>query len=597
MKQSFCIQKNLLLVYFLCLSVTLFSQSKPFNLQKTEKHLSIVDGLANRHINSCFIDKNKQIWFLTDNKIGLFQFGKINNYLLSETFSNRGFNSAYEDANGNFWISENFEWYYPFNVQRCVIFNPITHKTTSVENYIHQRIAIHSIVSDAKQQIFIGTKDGQIYRFDAKKKTLQLMATFAKVPVKLMYASKRGLFACLEKNARSDNALIQLNYDGQTISQTDLKGAFVRSIIEVENQFFYITLNTNTISMNEIGGNFKKSFPTSINTYLSNIAYSAYNQMLIINDGKSINFYDKNYILKLQEKYNFETHDIAQDNNGNVILSTNNGVFIIQLSTKKIHTFLKNDEAEKFNDNFSCRKILKIDNNQIVVNTNKKRQLINLKTGVIKPLHDFKNENEENPHFVLSSIKDPNGDLLFGEDALVRTNISTMKDDTLCSWNNIKIWAIMAFKDGYLLGLERKGIVFYDKKTKKVSSFSKINSAFENAIVYDFFVDKNGIFIASEAGFYQLSNNSTILKKIAFPAKKDVQMTCFSIQKNKNKPQQLLLATLNGIWIYDLQKHRILPFLQEKKYERKNICQLIIPKMVFGQVPKKGFGILMIMVI
>ena len=341
MKQFSSLQKYLFLFCLLCLSSLSFSQLKTFNLQKTEKHFSIADGLSNRQINSSFIDKNKQIWFLTDNKIGLFEFGKINNFLLSKTFSNRGFNSAYEDANGNFWVSENFEWYYPFNVQRCVIFNPTSHQTIPVESYVHQKIAIHSIISDAQHQIFIGTKDGQVFRFDVKKKTFQLISTFSKMPVKLFYANKRGLFACLEKDSRRDNTLIQLNYEGKIINQTDLKGVFVRSMLEVENKLFYVTLGLRKIGLNEIGGNFKKSFPTSVNAYLSNITYSAFNKMLIINDGKIITFYDKNYNLILQENYNFETHEIAHDANGNFILSTNNGVHIMQFNERKFRIFSK----------------------------------------------------------------------------------------------------------------------------------------------------------------------------------------------------------------------------------------------------------------
>ena len=569
MEQYSSFNKYLFLCGLLCLSVISFGQSRPLNLQKNERHLGIADGLSNRQINSSFIDKNNQAWFLTDNTIGLFESGRVTNFRLSETYSNRGFNSACEDINGNFWLSENFEWYYPFNVQRCLIFNPTTHKTTPVTTYIHQNIPIHSIVSDAQHQIFIGTKMGEIYRFDTKKQRLQLISSFDKMPVKLLYAGKKGLFACLEKDSRKDNTLIQLNYEGQIINQTDLKGAFVRSILEVENRLFYVTLELRKVILNEIGGNIKKSFPTSVNAYLSNITYSAFNTILIINDGKIISFYDKNYDLILQENYNFETHEITQDASGNFILSTNNGVHIMQFNDRKFRTFLKNEDPGKINENFSCRKILKVDDNHIIINTNQKRQLINLKTGVTKPLHEFKNESENNAHFVLSSLKDRNGDLLFGEDALVRTNISTMKDEVLCNFDNIKIWKIAEYKEGYLLGLERKGIVYFNRNKKKMIPLSKINPIFETAIVYDFFVDKNQIFIASEAGFHQSNPENTALRKIKFPLNIDLQMTCFSIQRDKKNPQQLLLATLNGIWIYDLQKQRIQPFLQEKKYERK----------------------------
>lgn len=569
MKQFYSSQKYLFLYGLLCLSFISFSQLRSFNLQKTEKHISVADGLSNRQINSSFIDKNNQIWFVTDNKIGLFEFGKVSNYLLSKTFSHRGFNSVHEDAAGNFWLSENFEWYYPFNVQRCMIFNPITHKITPIEAYIHQNIPIHSIISDAQHQIFIGTKTGEIYRLEVKEQTLQLISSFAKMPVKLLYAGNKKLVACLEKNDRSDKTLLELSDDGKSVKPFDLKGQFVRSVIEVDNRLFYLSFQLNSAVLKEIGGSFEKRFPTFHDAYLSNILYDKRKHLFVVNEGNSLSFFDKQFKLVLKEQFNFLIHDVEQDAYGNFILSTNNGVHIVQIKERKFRTFLKNNDSENINENFSCRKILKVDNDQIIVNTNKRRQLINLKTGLVKSLHDFKNENDVNSHFVLSSLKDKNGTLIFGENALVSTNILTMKDEVLGNFSNIKIWAIAEYKNGYLLGLERKGIIYYDNKTKKATPFSTINPTFETSIIYDFFADKNGIFIASEAGFFQLSHDGNTLKKIKFPLYEDQQMMCFSLQKDKKNPQQLLLATLNGIWIYDLQEQCIRPFLQEKKYERK----------------------------
>ena len=569
MKPPFKILIILLFFHLFLCPVSIFAQSKSFHLQKTEKHLSVVDGLSNRQINATFIDKNKNIWFLTDNKIGLFEFGKINNFLLSETFSNRGFNSAYEDNGGNFWVSENFEWYYPFNVQRCIIFNPITRKAIPLEKYIPQKIAIHSIISDAQHQIFVGTKTGQIYRFDIKNHLFQLISSFAQMPVKLLHAGSKGLIACLEKNDKIDKILLQLDSNGKLIMQTDLKGQFVRSILEVDNRLFYIIPQNEKITLREIGASFKKHFSISHESYLGNILYDKAHQFFVINEGNALSFFDKKFNFVLREKYNFLIQDLIQDVYGNFILSTNNGVHIVKFDEKKIRTFLENAEPEKLNENFSCRKILKTDNNQIIVNTNKKRQLIDLKTFKIIPLNDVKSENIKSFGFVLSSLKDKSGALLFGEDELVTTDIQTMKNEILCSFDNIKIWAITEYKNGYLLGLERKGIIYYDKKTKQVTTFFKDNPTFETSIVYDFLVNEDKIYIASEAGFYQWSSNNPVLKKIYFPLKANLQMTCFSLQRDKKNQHQLLLATLNGIWIYDLLTHRILPFLQEKKYEYK----------------------------
>jgi signal transduction histidine kinase/ligand-binding sensor domain-containing protein len=566
MRFSFSRRNTFILV--LLLPFALLGQPRKFDLQKTEKHLSILDGLSNRHINSTFIDKHRKIWFLTENKIGQFEFGKIKNYQLVDKFSNRGFNAATEDEIGNFWLSENYEWYYPFDVQNCVIFNPISKKVTSIEKYVHQKIAIRSIISDAQNHIFLSTSNGQIYRFDSKKQVLQLIISLSKMPIKLLYAGSKGLIACVEQDSRKDNLLVHLSFEGKILSQTDVKGQFVRSVVEAENRLFYITHQPKTMGMKEIGGSFVKYFPVSRDGYLSNIIYIKNKQNFILNEGNSLRFLDKNFNLVEHYKQDVLIHHIIYDEFGNYILSTNNGVNIIQFNEKKIRTFLENKDPEKLNENYSCRKILKIDKENVIVNTNKRRQLINLKSSSVKSLHDFKNENGENPRFVLTVLQDKDGDIVFGEDALVKTNLRTNKDETLCTLDSTKIWAISAYKDGYLLGLEKHGVIYYDKKTKNARPFSKINHEFDNAIIYDFFTINHELYIASEAGFYQVLNEN-IIKTIPFSVEKGLQMTCFSLQKDKQNPTQLFIATLNGIWIFDLVKRTVRPFIQDKSYHHK----------------------------
>lgn len=569
MKSRFLSQKMLFLSFFF-LNTLLFGQTVHYDLALIRKHLTNNDGLSDSHVNSTLIDSKSNVWFLTNNKIGLLENGNIKNFEFANAYSNKGYNSAIEDANGNFWLTENFEWYYPFNIQRCVIFNPISKTSVAVEKYIGQNLPIHSIIADSKRQIYISTKVGQLYRFNLKTKQLSLLATLAKMPVKLLYAGTKGIVVCTEKDTRNDTHLIQLNTDGKVIRQEPLKSKFIRSILEFDNRLFYVAhITEGIVELTEVGGTFSKRFVVSKDSYLGNIIYDKSKDCFVVNQGNAIDLFSKEMVLLKREKFDFLVHDVVSDNKGNLFLTTNNGVHIIRLIEQKIKTFLKNAQPDKINDNYSCRAILKIDNERLIVNTNKRRQLINLKTDKIISIKQFEKEIGADNRFILSVLKDKDGDLLFGENALFKTDLQQNKNITLCQLDSTKIWSIAQYKDGLLLGLEKKGIIFYNKKRKQTKQYPKIDKTLKNSIIYDFFVvNDNEVLVASEAGLYRLMNNE-VFEQIPFPKQADFQMTCFSIRKDKKQANQLLIASISGIWAYDLTKRTVSPFIQDIDFQRK----------------------------
>ncbi len=545
--------------------VPLMGQLMP-NIQQTERHLGIKDGLENRHVNTTFIDNKQQLWFLSDNRLSLFRGDKIVNYKLTDNFSNRGFNQGFADVKGNFWLTENFEWYYPFNFQGGLIFNPITQKTYSLASYLGGNLAIHSLLP-FQEKVFIGTKNGQLFSFDVRQKRLQKLASFSN-HVKLLYVGALGIVLVLEKNSQHDQSIIHLNHLGKILSISSAHDVFVRSVLEIDKQLFYVYRNDIHLALRQLEGTKEHLFPISKERYLSNILYVADKQQFIVNEATSITFYDKQFKQTLRIPCNYLVHDICHDNYGNLIASTNNGVNIIQLNKRKIFTFLQNLDPENIIDNYSCRAILKINNKEILVNTNKGRQLINLATAKITPLHNFKNAPDENMKFVLTSIKDEQRDIICGEDALVKTDLTKHKDNVLLKLDSTKIWAIQLYKQGYLLGLEKRGILYYDKQNRKVSPVANSQELFKNSIIYDFYQDKALVYIASEAGLHILKNGQ-ILNEVHFPVDKPLQMTCFSLKRNKKQPSQLLIATQNGIWILDLLRQKLRPFIRSTNYHHK----------------------------
>lgn len=569
MKLYFYSKKLLFFSFFFLKNLILFGQSIHYDLALIRKHLTNAEGLSDSHVNATFIDSKNKVWFLTNNKIGLLENGKIKNFEFANAYSNKGFNAAIEDAEGNFWITENFEWYYPFNVQRCVIFNPITKTSVSVEKYIPKDIPIHSILADHNRQIYISTKTGQLYRLNLKTKQLQWLATLSKTPIKLLYAGIKGIVVGIERDSKNDTRLVQLNTDGKIIHQENLEKKFVRSVLSFDKRLFYVNIGDGFIELKEFGGSLAKQFTVSKDSYLSNIIYDKSKDFFVVNQGNTLDFFNKDLILLKKEKFDFLVHDVVSDNKGNLFLTTNNGVHILRLIEQKIKTFLKNNQPDKINDNYSCRAILKIDPNNLLVNTNKRRQIINLKTGTIKALHDFNNQTGTDYRFVLSVLKDKNGDLLFGENALVKTDLKQNKDITLCSLDSTKIWSIAPYKEGFLLGLEKKGIIYFNKKNKQTKQYTKIDPTLKNSIIYDFFVvNETDVLVASEAGLYRFRNNE-LFEKIKFPKETNTQMTCFSIKKDQKQANQLLIASISGIWIYDLTKQLVSPFVQDLDFQSR----------------------------
>lgn len=570
MKLSFCSKKLLFLGCFFLKNLILFSQTSHYDLELIKKQLTNQHGLSDSHVNTTFIDTRNNVWFLTNNKIGLLENGAVKNFEFTNAYSNKGFNTAIEDTEGNFWLTENFEWYYPFNVQRCVIFNPTSKSSLAVEKYIRKSIPIHSIVTNHERQIYISTKIGQIYHFNPKTKQLRLLATLSKTPIKLLYAGKKGIIACIEQDSRKDTQLLQLTSDGKIINQENLKVDFVRSILELDNRLLYVYISKGFVGLKELGGSLNKQYIASEDGYLGNIIYNKNKEIFVVNQGNTLNFFNKNFVLLKSKSFDFLIHDVVSDNNENLFLATNNGVHIIRLSEQKIKTYLKNNQPEKINDNYSCRGILKIDDDNLIINTNKKRHLINLKTGNIKSLHNFNNSKDGADYrFFLTVMKDKDGDLLFGEDALIKTDLRQKKDVPICRLDSTKIWAIAQYKQGLLLGLEKKGIIYFDKQNSKTKRYSNINKTLKNSIIYDFFVvNQNEVLIASEAGLYRLKNDD-VFEKISFPKQADFQMTCFALRKDQKQPNQLLIASISGIWIYDLTKRTTTPFIQDLDFQSK----------------------------
>ncbi len=569
MNNLFNSKKLLACSFFFLISCNLLGQTSKFGLKLATKHLSTANGLSDSHINSSFIDSKGRIWFLTNNKISHFKADYVRNIEFTPSYSNKGFNNLVEDALGNFWLSENFEWFYPFNIQRCVVYNPNTKITLPVDQYLNKKLNIHSVVSDNEGIIYLSTKTGEIYKFEPTNKQLTPLASLAKTPVKILYADKTELIACIEKTSKFDSQIAQIQPDGKLIRRQDVIGKFVKSIIKLHNKTYFTFEQDQLIGLAELGGKSGKSFKVSKDSYLGGITFNTEKKLFVLNKGTGLDFFNENLELIKSENYDFLIHQVNHDSTGNSFLATNNGVYILRLVEQRIKTYLENPDPEKANDNYSCRAILKLKDYQLIVNTNRRRQLIDLKSGKTRTLaHSFHHSHSDNK-FILSALKDKDGELLFGEDMLMKTDINSGQNTVFCTLDSTKIWSMASYRNGLLLGLEKKGIIFYDKHNKTAKKYTINNKNLKNSIIYDFYVIKdNSVLIASEAGLFLLRDNSDF-QAIKLPVADNVQVSFFSIGKQKNKPDELLMASSRGIWVYNLVSQTVSPFIQDLSFQKK----------------------------
>jgi len=559
-------KKLLVCSIFFLQSLLSLAQSSQLSLTIAVKNINKSDGLSESHINASFIDSKGNIRFLTNNTIGHFQENHVRNIEFTHSFSNKGFNDLKEDVQGNYWLSENFEWFYPFNIQRCVVYNPKTNVTVSVDKYIGTHLALHSIVSNSQGIIFLSTKTGEIYKFNSAKKTLTKITRLTNTPAKLLYAGSDELIACTEKSSKYDSQLFKIKTNGKIEIQQDVSGKFVKSVIRIKNRFFYTYEKGQFIGLSELGGKLERRFEVSKETYLAGITFNTNKKLFVLNKGNGLGFLNENLELIKSENYDFLIHHVAHDPHGNSFLSTNKGVFIIRLIEQKIKTFLKNPNPDKANDNYSCRAIIKTSNNEIVVNTNRKRQVINLQSGKIKTLSQSLHPSSPDNKFILSILKDTDGNLLFGEDILMKTDLKSGQNKILCTLDSTKIWSMENYQNGLLLGLEKKGILFYDNRNGSAKNFTIKDINLKNSIIYDFYVlNHNAVLVASEAGLYVLKNN-TYFEAIRLPNAVENQISFFSIE---DQSDHLILASSQGIWIFDKSSNILKAFVKETAFTKK----------------------------
>ena len=521
------------------------------------RHYKRDQGLSSNHINSTLIGRSGQVFFLSENNLGIFKNQQIHNEQISPTFSNKGFNRALEDNMGNLWLSENEQWYSDFQALRVRVYKPRSHEFLALSDYIHKKLQVYAVAVDpADGQVYIGTRDGDLYQFDARTKHLTFMGNFGASFLKITGVSQDCIFITIGTDAQC----ILLNKKGKRINERKFQNAYLHANLKMLEQEFIVVQPFKKPEVEIFNASFtriaKLRFPDY--GYIYQVYYDPVNQFIILNNGHSLRFYDKNFKFLFDKTWTYQIHHVAIDKAGNYFISSDNGIHIHRYNDVKIKTFLHNEKADESVSNISCRGIQKLNEDEFLVNTNNYRQLIDLRSGKVSQLHGFMNEQNLRDRFVLSVLKDAKGNLIFGDDHLVKTNLSARKDYNLKDFPKTKIWCIKDYKDGYLLGLENNGIQYFDLSNHKLSAWNWCLSSFEKSTIYDFDITDNELIVASDAGLHSIINEKEI-RQLEFPDHTD--RACFDISEIDTN--RMFCATSAGIWLLDKRSKKLSLFSKE----------------------------------
>jgi hypothetical protein len=279
-------------------------------------------------------------------------------------------------------------------------------------------------------------------------------------------------------------------------------------------------------------------------SYLTGLVYEPKFKSLIFYNNDKISFLGANLETLYTHDFPFSIHHITPDGHGNLFMSTDNGLVIVRIQKGVINTLLYNPNPENNQDNYSCREIYKLDKNTLIVNTNQCRQVVNLRTGKSEKLPTL-NANGQND-FILSILHDKQGTLWFGEQQLVTTDLVTKVNRSYFANYETRIWSMTEYKQGLLLGFEKKGIGYFDKSKGSINYFDgKQPQELASATVYDFLKLKYKVFIASSSGLYILENNGDI-KQIPYPVGQKKATYDINIF-DKKQANMLSLSTEEGI--------------------------------------------------
>lgn len=309
-------------------STLAFSQDQfPYHVH----HYNVSNGLSNNWISQLFQDKDGFIWVATQYGLNRFDGKKFTTFTYrpgdSTSISANWIKYILETSNGDFYLATHGGGINQMDHSKEVFYNPLDQLKLKNEFDV-----VSSLMEDEYQNIYISTENG-VYKFHKEKKELEKVYPFFSRKVAtwkndtLLMATAKGI----AKSFGTEYSYLPV-LEGQNIAEIFVINT--DSVLAYGGRTLYL-LTSNKGVWSKISLDFKTSHkPNSF--YWPSIIKDQTGSIWIIG-GKSICKYDQGFrsreCFSIQSIFNdipikdFSVHCILNDQEGNIWLGSNQGVF------------------------------------------------------------------------------------------------------------------------------------------------------------------------------------------------------------------------------------------------------------------------------
>lgn len=559
-------------------------------------------SIGSNFIHSLFEDNSQNLWVGTMR--GLFKYNP-----LTETFTlipytkGKDIRDLKGDKKGNIW--------YIAGSILCS-YNVKTGKTGSYDGMIHQSVT--SILITAKDEVWVGTNDGFIQRFDQHRGVFENYSVFDhSVPaisnwIEKIYDTGRGVFLIGTSNQGIKSFDINTRtYKDLLTNNSDHTEIYARDFAEIGNNEYWIATESGLFIYNIKTGNVqnirnKSNDPYSISdnsiytltkdkeggvwagTYFGGINYYP----------KQFTHFNKYFPQGGNSLSGYAVREIRSDKNGNLWIGTEDaGLNFLNTKTGLFKNFLPQGTKSSVS-NSNIHGLLVVNDELWIGTFEHGLDVMDINTyKVIRHYRAGASPNALKSNFIESLLRTSSGDILVGTSSgLYRYNKIT--DDftllnevpgnrhysSLLEDNRGNIWA-GTLRDGlYYFNLKSNASGYFrnDPNDKKSLISNDINGVFQDS--------KGNIWVTTESGLCLLNDKEQNFKR--FTSKNNFPTSVF-YEMLEDKKGNLWISTSGGLVCFNPVKNTFKTFSKSNgllgdQFNYKSAFMTESGEMFFGNV-------------
>lgn len=515
------------------------------------RNLTVYEGLADNEVKSITKDRNRFIWCVTNSAVNRFDGYSVKKY----TETNNGLslsgtiNSIKTDLDGNIWINR-FDHYFIYDREKdCFVdANALLNKLN-----LHNNSKALNITIDEQKNIW--SYDNNTLKFHNFKENKTTTIDIIGKQIKHLYCRENYLFYINEKNIIHIKSVL----DNKEIGLIKIKDAIDKDFhnedfhIYVDNELnlWLYNCNGNGLWLYTKTDNNKWEFSELINNkYLKNnkitcITEDNRKRIWIGMEYNGICIYDKKktgdnryyHITNSNDNYSLSSNKVwcfYNDNENTIWIGTmRNGI-----SFYNEDFFSFNKTKLPFPEDISC--IAEDENNNLWFGTDGGGIYKKENNGTVK-IYNIDNKKLFSNNIVCLFIDSKKriwvGTYLNGFGYLKDNKFYQIPFSTDFPKNPIdnSIWSIAEDNEGYIwLGNLKKGLMVYNPKNHKITTYDKSNSNLPDNHIMSLFYYNNKLYMATCNGTCEMDTKTRIIRRI---------------NSNKKKTQFIKDTTQNNIFI------------------------------------------------